>query len=473
MQKPVLISGLGLSLGLAVLSHWQTSVFNLGEWLFWGAIATGGLLLWKQQPTGTPIDDLQQSLTKKDVEQVILSADQWLDALKLEAPTQDFSQLTAQLAKLPQELKRQHITGAIAGGRGTGKSAVKQCLETTNVNCALVETEPLFTDLVSYDQGAQEQVFAADFVMFLVTGDLMASQWETLKHWLQARHKIILVFNKQDQYQADQQELILSQLRRHVYPAIAAHDVIGITAAPQPIKVKQIQADGKETEYLEQPQPNIEALQTTLENLLGEAETQQQLIWSTVWRRARLIEHQAQQQLLQHRRQQAMPVLEKYQWLAAGATFANPVAALDLLATAAVTGQMIIDLGAIYQQKISLAQAQTIATALGKQMVQLGLVELSTQAIAGVLKTNVVTYVAGGAVQGVSAAYLTHIAGLTLIQYFEQQPLCQTPAPLADTINLDKLGTILKTMFAENQRSQFLQSFTQNILARRSPQVTT
>ncbi|OKH14210.1 hypothetical protein NIES208_14225 [[Limnothrix rosea] IAM M-220] len=469
MQKPILVGGLGLSLGLAVLSRWQASVFDLGEWLFWGAIAAGGLMLWKQKQPAAITDDVTNPLTKKDVEQAINNAQDWVKALQAEAPDQDFSQLTSKLTELPQQFDRTEIMGAIAGGRGTGKTTLKQYLEKSDLNVSFIETQPLFTDLVSYDQATQSQVFAADFVLFLVTGDLMASQWDTLKHWVQARQKIILLFNKQDQYQSEQRELILSQLRRHVFPAIAAQNVIGITAAPQPIKVKKIEADGTETEYLEQPEADLETIQTSLQQLLDNPEIKQQLVWSTIWRTARLVQHQAKEQLTQLRRQKAMPILEKYQWLAAGATFANPVAALDLLATAAVTGQMIVDLGTVYQQRISLSQAQTIATALGKQMIQLGLVELSTQAIAGVLKTNIVTYVAGGAVQGISAAYLTHIAGLSLIQYFQEQPLQSQ----SETINLEKLGRILKTMFEQNQRSKFLQSFSQKVLERRSPQTAT
>lgn len=466
MQKPILIGGLGLSLGLAVLSRWQASVFDLGEWLFWGAIAVGGLMLWKQQQPKLELDNPKNPLSKPDVEKAISTAKQWVSALQQEAPEQSFSGYNNTLQKLQTEFERRDLTGVITGGRGAGKTALLKQLQNLNLNCQLTETPPLFTDLGSYDQAAQNQVFAADFVLFLVTGDLMASQWSTLQHWLQARQKIILLFNKQDQYQSEQRELILTQLRKHVSGAIAAGDVIAITAAPQPIKVKQIQADGSTSEYLEQPNPDLGILQPYLETLLGDADLTQQLVWSTIWRNARLVQHNAKQTLNQIRKKRALPILEKYQWLAAGATFANPVAALDLLATAAVTAQMIMDLGSIYHQRISLSQAQAIATALGKQMIQLGLVELSTQAIAGILKTNMVTYVAGGAVQGVSAAYLTHIAGLSLIQYFQEQD----PLTSADQMNFEKLGQILKTMFEQNQRSQFLQAFSQNILARRSPE---
>lgn len=466
MQKPILIGGLGLSLGLALLGRWQASVFDLGEYIFWGSIAVGGLMLWRQNQPQLELDDPTNPLQKKDVDQAIATAQQWVEALQTESPEQNFSTFTNTLSALKDQFSRTALTAVVTGGRGTGKTTLLKQLAALDLGCEFTETDPLFTDLASYDRAAQKQVFAADVVIFLVNGDLMASQWETLKHWLQARQKLIIAFNKQDQYQSEQRALILEQLSKHVYPAIAATDVMAIAAAPQPTKVKQIQADGTTTEYFEQPTPQLAGLQTHLQTLLGSEATKQQLVWSTIWRTATLIQHNAKQQLNTLRRQRAMPILEKYQWLAAGATFANPVAALDLLATAAVTGQMIMDVGVVYQQKISLNQAQAIATAIGKQMIQLGLVELSTQAVGGILKTNAITYLAGGAVQGVSAAYLTHIAGLSLMQYFQEQE----PHTQGEKLNFDKLGRILKGVFENNRRSQFLQTFTTGTLKRLSPQ---
>ncbi|MBV5257859.1 DUF697 domain-containing protein [Synechococcus moorigangaii CMS01] len=466
MQKPILVGGLGLALFFAVLGRWQGSIFDLGEWLFWGAIAWGGLLLWRQQKPQQIQDNPQNPLKKADVDQAIATAGQWVEALQVEVPDQDFSNFRRILAALKPEVHRQQFNVVITGGRGTGKTTLLKHLQGANLPCTIQETPPLFTDLDSYDQTAQNQVFAADLVIFLVTGDLMASQWETLQHWHQARQTLLIAFNKQDQYQPEQRELILNQLRRHCVGAIAATRIVSITAAPQVVKVKKIQTDGTATEHFEQPDPDLQALHVQLKTLLDNPEVQRQLHWSTIWRTARLTQHNAKQTLNQFRRTKALPILEKYQWLAAGATLANPVAALDLLATAAVTGQMIMDLGAIYQQTLSLSQAQAIATAIGKQMIQLGLVELSTQAIGGILKTNAITYIAGGAVQGVSAAYLTHIAGLSLIQYFQEQD----PQSRGDALNFEKLGQILSTVFEQNRRSQFLGNFVKGTLQRLSPQ---
>jgi hypothetical protein len=157
--------------------------------------------------------------------------------------------------------------------------------------------------------------------------------------------------------------------------------------------------------------------------------------------------------------------VEQYQWIAAAAAFANPVPALDLLATAAINAQLVMELGAVYQQKFSLEQAQTVAGTMGSLMLKLGLVELSTKAISTVLKTNAVTFVAGGAVQGVSAAYLTRIAGCSLIEYFQQQEAIDS----ASGLNLDKLGQTLQNVFQQNQQVAFLQGFVKQSLGRLLP----
>ena len=117
---------------------------------------------------------------------------------------------------------------------------------------------------------------------------------------------------------------------------------------------------------------------------------------------------------------------------------------------------MLVDLSGVYQQKFSLEQGQTAASTLGKLMVQLGLVELSTQAIAGILKSNAFTYAAGGALQGISAAYLTRIAGLSLVAYFQEQ---EAILDTKEGFNLDRLTAKLKQVFQDNQRKAFLQGF--------------
>ena len=149
-----------------------------------------------------------------------------------------------------------------------------------------------------------------------------------------------------------------------------------------------------------------------------------------------------------------MPVIEQMQWIAAGTAFANPIATVDLLATAAINGQLVLDLGAIYGQKFSMDQAKAAAKTIAELTVKLGLVELASQALGAVLKGHVTTYLAGGALQGISAAYLTRLAGLTLIDYFEEQSLLETTE-----LNFEGLGSRLQTLFQQARQGLALKDF--------------
>ena len=217
---------------------------------------------------------------------------------------------------------------------------------------------------------------------------------------------------------------------------------------------------------MEEQKPELTVLTERLSQIL--TQDAQQLVWATTMRAAAALKAEVKSELNKVRRDRALPVIEQYQWIAAAAAFANPVPALDLLATAAISAQIITDLGEIYQQKFSLQQAQAAAKTLGSLMLKLGLVELSTQAVGGILKGNAFTYVAGGAVQGVSAAYLTRLAGLSLIEYFQQE--ASENSATGQAFNLDRLGQTLQKVFQQNQRTAFLQGFVKQVVGRLMPE---
>ena len=222
------------------------------------------------------------------------------------------------------------------------------------------------------------------------------------------------------------------------------------------------------TETLETLPVDITNLTKQLTNIL--ATESEKLLWATTYRQVAGVQTTAKTALNTARCDRALPLIEQNQWIVAAAAFANPLPALDLVATAAVNAQMIVDLGALYQQKFSLEQAQAAAGAMGSVMLKLGLVELCTQTVAGLLKTNAVTFVAGGLVQGLSAAYLTRIAGLTLIEYLAAQDLI-APAP-SRAWNLDLLDNTLQKVFQANQRVAYLQTLVKQGIDRLLPDGT-
>jgi len=466
-RKPILLGGLALSGGLWLWWQLQAAAAEVGELGVWLAIAAGGGLWWLQR-RGQPVAPRPVSnaaVTRAEAEQAIAQARARLELLATEAPQCDRAALEQALKSLPAQLDRLADRWAIAGGRKVGKTSLLQALQSADWAAGLHWQEIPDSlhparEALSQENRAEASLnpaLQADALLFAIAGDLTDSELRALQRLRQARARVLVVVNKLDQYAPDEQIEVLQQVRDRLAGWLPATDIVAAAAAPAPLKVRQQQADGTLCEQWEPRSPDLAALNERLATLW--ATERQTLAWATAWRAARQVESEIDQALQAVRRERALPIVERYQWLAAATAFANPVAALDLLTTAAIGAQMIVDLGAVYQQKVSLAQAQAIASTLGALVAKLGLVELSTQAIAGALKTNLLSYAAGGAVQGLSAAYLTRLAGLSAIEAFQSGDPAATLAPT-------RLETILQTVFQNHQRAAVWQSFLQAGLAR-------
>ncbi len=468
LQRPILVGGLGLSFSLWMLDSWHDSIVQVGEFGLLSALAVGGGLWLFQQ--NRPKDSLEQLdgmlVDRATVESAIAKAETVINQLAQEAENyQALETLREQVAQLLLELDRQEIKVAVTGGKSVGKSTLiqvlKQNLETRNL-VSLEETAPLFREAgENSDAAILAEVAKSDFVLFLTNGDLTDSEFQTLQQLKAANQPTMLVFNKQDQYLADESASVLLSLKQRMQGTVVA-----TAASPIAIKVRKHEADGSVEEWMEQPAPDIQQLTQQLGEVL--VQQGQRLVWVTTMRKAGLLKAEAKNWLNGNRRDRATPIIEQYQWIAAAAAFANPVPALDILATAAINAQMVMDLGNIYQQKFSLEQAQTVAGTMGSLMLKLGLVELSTKAISTVLKSNAVTFVAGGVVQGVSAAYLTRVAGLSLVEYFQQQEIA---IDSGTGLNLENLRQTLQKVFGQNQQIGFLQGFVKQGVKRLLPEV--
>lgn len=476
LRRPILVGGIGLSFSLWILQSLHHSLVQVGEFSVMAAIAVGsGLWLLQQrasqnaqlQPDNSPLD-------RATVEKAIAQAEGMVSQLEAEAEHQAISsRLRKQVAQLTVELERRELNLAVIGGKSVGKTKLIQVLSSwvpqIQQTLCLRETAPLFTAAeTGLTQIAEDVAIASDLVLFVTTGDLTEPEFQTLQQLTAANQRLMLVWNKQDHYLPEERATVLLSLRQRMQEILGAEDVVAIAASPSGVKVRQHQADGSVREWLEQQAPDINQLTQHLAPIL--VQEGQLLIWATTKRAAVALKTEAKSVLNEVRRDRALPVIEQYQWIAAAAAFANPVPALDLLATAAINAQLVMELGGIYQQKFSLQQAQAVAGTMGSLMLKLGLVELSTKTISTVLKSNTITFVAGGVVQGVSAAYLTRLAGLSLIEYFQIQDSA-TNLETENPLNLDKLSQTLQKVFQQNQQLGFLQGFVKQGARRLLPEL--
>ncbi len=468
--RPWVIGGLGLAGSIWLLDGITDF---LGDWI--PAIVLGSGLTWGYlkfkplNPVAAPLS--QRPITRDRVEVAVAEAAGIVNQLATEvtdAPdgnAQNLSRLRLQIQDLLNGLDRDELRLAIMGGQGVGKTILADLLQTDWIaqlaqpqQLQIKDTPALFqANGAERDDRAWQLGRTADMVMFLTDGDLTDSQMQVLQQLTTMHKRTVLVFNKQDQYLPKEQTEILAKLRDRTQAIIRPEDVIAIATQPRPIKVRQHQADGSVKEWLEEPLTEISPLTDRLtEILLKEG---QKLVLASSLGNAEALKTEAREQLNRIRRDRAMPLIDRTQWLVAGTAFANPFPALDLLATAAINAQLVMDLSQLYQKKLTLEQAQVIAKALAALMLKLGVVEASTQAIGALLKSNALTYAAGGLAQGVSGAYFSRLAGLTLIEYFET-------ADQPQRASADQLQGILKSVFQQNQRSAVLQQFVKQVVDR-------
>ncbi|MEO0456768.1 MAG: DUF697 domain-containing protein [Cyanobacteria bacterium P01_A01_bin.114] len=461
LKRPLLIGGLGLTASLWMLD-------TLGDMpidgsMVMGAIAVGSGLWWFKQRSQPKIDFAvpQLAVVNRDaLDRALGEVDSLIETLLSEfahlAEAPSVQSLRQEKADILENLDRNHLKITLVGHPATGKSTLAKHLQTDWMPCQSIGYAELTLGALGEATSAQVdagQVDAeSDLVLFTIAGDLTESEWQTLQSLVTQGHQVLLVFNKQDQYTPMDREVVLERVRSRVQPM--GIKVVSVAALPNPVKVRRHLDSGEIEESFEQPAPEIANLTQQLTDLTRDDATN--LLMATGLRQANLLKLKVIALLNQQRRQKAMPVIEQMQWIAAGAAFANPLATLDLLASVAINGQLILDLGAIYGQKFSLDQAKAAAGTLAELTVKLGLVELATQAVGTVLKGHAATYVAGGILQGVSAAYLTRVAGLTLIDFFEAQSLLE---PADRSLSFDTLGDRLQGLFKQARQGAALQAF--------------
>ncbi|MBM5807858.1 MAG: DUF697 domain-containing protein, partial [Cyanobacteria bacterium M_surface_10_m2_179] len=113
-------------------------------------------------------------------------------------------------------------------------------------------------------------------------------------------------------------------------------------------------------------------------------------------------------------------VVDRYSWISAGVIAATPVPGIDLLGTAAVNAQMVVEIGRIYGISLSRPAAQELAVSVGRTLASLGVIKGGMSLIGSALSLNLPAMLLSRAVQAVGAGWLTRVAGRSFITYFQQ-----------------------------------------------------
>jgi uncharacterized protein (DUF697 family) len=123
----------------------------------------------------------------------------------------------------------------------------------------------------------------------------------------------------------------------------------------------------------------------------------------------RQLQDRWQEQLEAERRRRLQPLVQRSQWLVAAAVLASPLPSADLLLTAAINGLLLREMAELWPCRWTPEQTRNAALELGRVALALGTVEWGGQALAAALKLHGATWLVGGSLQALSAAYLTRV----------------------------------------------------------------
>jgi uncharacterized protein len=296
------------------------------------------------------------------------------------------------------------------------------------------------------EQLARQLAAEADLLLFVLNNDLRQSEAEMLRSLAEMGKRSLVVFNQIDLYPEADRRVILESIRAKVAGLIAEQDVVAIAANPRPVQLES-------GEWF-QPQATIVPL---LQRMAAVLRTEgEDLIADNILLQSQQLGTAARQMIDEQRLRQAEKVVDRFQWVTAGVVSMTPLPVVDLLATAAINAQMVVELGKVYDCELNLERGKELALSLAKTLVSLGVVRGAIELFTIALQTNLGTLLIGRALQGVTAAYLTRIAGRSFIEYFRRD----------QDWGDGGMSEVVQEQFRLNQKDEFMKVFVKEAMHR-------
>jgi len=155
-----------------------------------------------------------------------------------------------------------------------------------------------------------------------------------------------------------------------------------------------------------------------------------------------------QAELEQRRRERFRSLLQRSQWLVAGAVVVSPLPSGDLVAVAVGNGLMLREMAQVWDCPWTSEVLQVAARHLGAAALAQGVVEWSGQALLGFAKLDGGSWLAAGALQALSAAYLTRVVGASMADWMALNAGVAEP----DLALLKQQAPLLVARAAERER---------------------
>ena len=260
------------------------------------------------------------------------------------------------------------------------------------------------------EQQARRRASRADLMLVVVDGDLRSQELAVVQSLSGLGKRLLLVLNKCDLRGEEEERRLIMLLRERCLGWLAPEDVVGTSAAPQSLP--------RPGQKPLQPPAEVGQLLRRLAVVLPQ--DGEELLADNILLQCRSLGETGRSLLDRQREREGRRIVDRYTWISAGVVAATPLPGVDLLGTAAVNAQMVMEVAAVYGVQLTRARAQELAISVGRTLAGLGVVKGGVAIIGTALSLNLPTLLLGRAVQGVAAGWLTRIAGASFITFFQQ-----------------------------------------------------
>ncbi len=421
LVNPLLLVSSALVLTLAIQFGWP----------WWKKYLANARVLKTNKVSRDYIPQTKRQAAKQSLE----SIDRLLDRLKQDVAKEGLKQARERVEK---ELARGDLVVVVFGTGSSGKTSLIRALlneivgevgapmgsTTTSQRyrlrlkgldrgIQLIDTPGILEagkDGKSREKEAKLKASRADIMLVVVDSDLREAELQVLESLAKLGKRTLLVLNKCDLRGVEEEKRLLALLKGHCKGFIDPLDVIPASASPQ-----SLPRPGRQP-Y--QPDTEIDLLLERLAKVLHDEG--EELLADNILLQCQNLGEAGRQLLNRQRQKEAGKCVERYSWISSGVIVLTPLPGIDLIGTAAVNAQMVMEVAKIYGVQLTKNRAQELALTLGKTLAGLGIVKGGVTIISTALSLNLPTLLIGRTIQGIAAAWLTRIAGASLITYFKQ-----------------------------------------------------
>jgi len=301
---------------------------------------------------------------------------------------------------------------------------------------------------------ALQEARLADVVLFVLDGDLTASQLRTLQAVARPGKAVIVVLNKADLYTDAERESLLASVRQKTAGLVQPRYVLSAAASPRPRTVVSEDENGQWQEKQETPPADITQVQDAIWELLENEGSTLSALNASLF--AGEVSDRIAEGITRLRASAAEKIITTYALAKAVAVAFNPVPVADLLLAGGIDVGMIHKLSRVYGLKLTRGDATRLGLTISAQLAALMGAVWGINLASAALKTLSagLSITLTAAAQGSLAYYASYLIGKIAQDYFRRG---QSWGPQgAKTVARDVLRNLDRQSILNQARDQIL-----------------